>query len=82
MLQGEPALVDRALLVNELRFDPDAIYELDRPLLLMPGDQVHRRGQQVIVKRVTGNVEAPAGRWEPWAGSGASSEDRTCTAAL
>lgn len=49
MLQGEPALVDRALLANELRFDPDAVYELDRPLLLMPGDQVYRRGGQVMV---------------------------------
>lgn len=65
-LQGEPTLVDRALLVNELRFDPDAVYELDRPLLLMPGDQVHRRGQQVIVRRAAGNEEAPAGRWETW----------------
>lgn len=65
-LQGEPVVAVRALLLNELRFDPDAVYELDRPMLLLPGDQVHRQGQQVVIKRAAGHTERPAGHWEPW----------------
>lgn len=54
------------LLLNEVRFEPDAVYELERPLLLLPGDEVHRHGQRVVVRRAVGRVESPAGHWEPW----------------
>ncbi|MYX36507.1 MULTISPECIES: hypothetical protein [unclassified Streptomyces] len=66
-LQGDPVTADRALLVNELRFDPDVIYELDRPLMLAPGDQVHVvQDQQVVIKRAGGHEERPVGQWIPW----------------
>jgi hypothetical protein len=66
-LQGEPVTADRAMILNELRFDPDAIYVLDRPLMLAPGDEVHvLRGQQVVIKCAAGNERRPAGYWAPW----------------
>ncbi|MEU5536966.1 hypothetical protein [Streptomyces sp. NPDC020362] len=66
-LVGEPVTADRATLLNELRFDPDAVYKLDRPLMLTPGDQVHVLGdRQVIVRRAAGREERPAGHWTPW----------------
>ncbi len=55
------------MILNELRFDSDAIYVLDRPLLLAPGDEVHVFGdQQVVIKRATGREQRPAGHWTPW----------------
>ncbi|MFJ5213323.1 hypothetical protein ACIP98_01245 [Streptomyces sp. NPDC088354] len=58
---------DRALLLNELRFDPDAIYELDHPLMLAPSDEVHVvQDEQVVIKRVGAHEERPAGHWTPW----------------
>jgi hypothetical protein len=66
-LRGEPATADRALILNELRFELDLIYQLDCPLMLLPGDQVSmRQEQQVVVKRASGREERPAGHWQPW----------------
>ncbi|MEU9992966.1 hypothetical protein AB0E10_40595 [Streptomyces sp. NPDC048045] len=66
-MEGEPVTADRAVLLNELRFDSDAIYRLDRPLMLAPGDRVHVLGdRQIVIERAAGREERPAGHWIPW----------------
>ncbi|MFF5025682.1 hypothetical protein ACWCPJ_21805 [Streptomyces collinus] len=66
-LQGEPVTADRAVILNELRFDPDASYVLDQPLMLATGDEVHvLSDQQVVIKCAEGNERRPAGHWAPW----------------
>ena len=54
------------LLLNEVRFDPDWIFRLDRPLFLMPGDQVRMYGGRLTLRRAAGQVEHPAGELAPW----------------
>jgi hypothetical protein len=63
---GEPATAPRMLLLNEVRFDPDWTFRLDRPLFLMPGDQLRMDGHRLILRRTTGEVEHPAGEGAPW----------------
>jgi len=54
------------LLLNEVRFDPDWIFRLDRPLFLIPGDQVWMDGDRLVIQRTTGQVEHPPGKRTPW----------------
>ncbi|MBM9510482.1 hypothetical protein [Actinacidiphila acididurans] len=62
----EPATAPRMLLLNEVRFDPDWIFQLDRPLFLLPGDQVAMDEGRLVVRRAAGEVEHPSGEREPW----------------
>lgn len=63
---GEPATAPKMLLLNEVRFDPDWIFRLNRPLFLMPGDQVRMDGNRLSLRRAAGQLEHPPGDVEPW----------------
>jgi hypothetical protein len=54
------------LLLNEVRFEPDGIFRLDRPLFLMPGDHVAMSEGRLVVRRATGSVQHPPGERAPW----------------
>jgi len=63
---GNPAVAPRMLLLNEVRFDPDWIFRLDRPLFLMPGDRVSMDGGRLLVQRAGGPEEYPTADLAPW----------------
>jgi hypothetical protein len=65
-VSGDPAMIPRMLLVGEVRFDPDQIFALDRPLFLMPGDLVWMDGAHLTIRRVSGQEERPPGEASPW----------------
>ncbi|MFJ4846920.1 hypothetical protein [Streptomyces sp. NPDC088733] len=54
------------LLLNEVRFDPDWIFQLERPLLLMPGDRVSMEGGRLLVQRTDGKEEYPPADLDRW----------------
>jgi hypothetical protein len=63
---GDPAVIPRMLLVSKVRFDAGRIFALDRPLFLMPGDQVWMDGGRLAIRRVSGHEERPPGEASPW----------------
>ena len=65
-LTGRPAVVDRMLLLDEVRFDPDRVFVLERPVFLRVGDRVSLLGDRLVVTRVDGLVEWPEGVLAPW----------------
>jgi hypothetical protein len=54
------------MLLNEVRFDSGYVFGLDRPLFLMPGDQVRMDGDRLVIRRTTGHEERPSGHGAPW----------------
>ncbi|MFJ9820436.1 hypothetical protein ACIRU3_35240 [Streptomyces sp. NPDC101151] len=66
MFRGESVAAPRMLLLNEMKFEPGGWFELERPLFLKAGDLLVRDGDQVIVRRATGQEERPAGSFSPW----------------
>ncbi|MGX9885427.1 hypothetical protein [Streptomyces sp. NPDC002276] len=66
-LYGERVTAPRMLLLDHIAFDPGChVFELAEPLFLDQGDQVWRESDSVVVARVGGTVERPAGGLVTW----------------
>ena len=62
LMGDERVTAPRMLLLNEIDFVPRClVFELEQPLFLETGDQLWAQDGEVVVERVSGRRERPAG---------------------